>query len=94
MAWPNKEYHEKLRKEFDAGGGPEFVRGHFKVLPSVDKREDNGEPWPAFHRCMICGQHPEVMGENCIKVGRHHETPYCEYCVTEMYNALKNGPKP
>ncbi len=89
MPWPDRDYIAKQRKEFDEGGGPKFVRGQILSLPAIGKHKETGEPWPAFHRCMICGQHAEVMGERCLKVGQYHELPFCEYCVTAMYKALK-----
>lgn len=89
MGYPNREKIMAERKLFDEGGGLEFVREQILVLPSIGKHKETGEPWPAFHRCMICGQHPEPMGDNCLRVGPYHELPFCEFCVTEMYNAVK-----
>lgn len=89
MSWPNRTHLEKQYKEFLDNGGPKFVKNQIQVLSSVGKHITTGEPWPAFHRCMICGQHPEVMGDKCIKVGPQHNLPFCQYCVTQMYEAVK-----
>jgi hypothetical protein len=88
MTWPNQKALERQRKEFDENGGPERVARQILGLPSITKHKDTGEPWPAFHRCSLCGEHAEVMGERCVKVGPQHNMNYCEYCVTEMYKAV------
>lgn len=90
MSYPSQKHFDKEREDFFKNGGPEFVRRQILALDSITKHKETGQPWPAFHRCSICGQHPEPMGKRCLKIGEYHNIPLCEYCVTEMYKALKN----
>jgi hypothetical protein len=89
MSWPDYEILKKQREAFDANGGPDRVSRQIEGLDAITKHPQTREPWPAFHRCHVCGEHPEVMGTRCLKVGRYGEHHFCEYCVSKMFESLK-----
>jgi hypothetical protein len=94
MSYPNREAFARQRQEFLDNGGPAFVQRQILGLDSISRHRETGEPWPAFHRCYICGSHPEAMGDRCVKIGDYLNIPLCEYCVTKIYEALQPQPQP
>jgi len=87
MAWPDRKYLEKEYARFLAGKGPSMVDFYVTAIPSI-RVNGTGNLDAAFHRCNICGEHPEVMGGRAIELGKYREQKFCEYCVTTMYRKM------